>query len=96
MALYQELGTGSSEDDLALNDHIHRFAAEVLRPSAMELDAMSPEEAIANGSVYWDVWRRVKEMGLHKQGMPENVGGVIVALAQRCIVMEEPGWGSID
>ncbi len=55
MALYQELGTGLSEDDLALREHIHRFAVEVLRPSAMELDAMSPEEAIAKGSVYWDV-----------------------------------------
>jgi alkylation response protein AidB-like acyl-CoA dehydrogenase len=96
MALYQELGTGLSEDDLALRDHIHRFAAEVLRPSAMELDAMSSEEAIAKGSVYWDVWRQMKEMGLHRQGMPENIGGVTLAPIQRCVVSEELGWGSID
>jgi alkylation response protein AidB-like acyl-CoA dehydrogenase len=96
MALYQELGTGLSEDDLALREHIHRFAVEALRPSAMELDAMSSEEAIAKGSVYWDVWRQMKEMGLHKQGMPENIGGVTLTPIQRCVVSEELGWGSID
>ena len=96
MALYQELGTGLSEDDLALRDHIHRFAVDVLRPSAMELDAMSSEEAIAKGSVYWGVWRQMKEMGLHRQGMPENIGGVTLTPIQRCVVSEELGWGSID
>jgi alkylation response protein AidB-like acyl-CoA dehydrogenase len=82
-ALYQELGEVLSEGDLALKDHIHRFAAQVLRPSAMKLDAMSAEAAIAKGSVYWDVWRQMKEMGLHRQGMPETVGGVTLTPIQR-------------
>jgi alkylation response protein AidB-like acyl-CoA dehydrogenase len=96
MALYQELGAGLSEEDLALREHFHRFAEEVLRPSAMALDGLSPEEAIAEGSVYWDVWRQIKEMGLHRQGMPEHLGGVTLTPIQGCIVWEELSWGSID
>jgi alkylation response protein AidB-like acyl-CoA dehydrogenase len=96
MALYDELSTGLTEEDLALKDQMHRFAKEVLRPSAMELDPMSPEEAIAEGSVYWDVWREIKKMGLHKQGMPEHLGGVPLTPMQACIVWEELSWGSID
>jgi len=30
MALYQEEGTGVSDDDLALRDHIHRLAVEAV------------------------------------------------------------------
>jgi hypothetical protein len=66
MALYQELGAGLSDEDIELKDQMHRFAKEVLRASAMELDAMTPEEAIAEGSVYWDVWREIKKIGLQK------------------------------
>lgn len=96
MALYHELGAGLSEEDLALREHFHRFAKEVLRPSAMALDGLSPEEAIGEGSVYWDVWRQIKEIGLHKQGMPEHLGGVPLTPIQGCIVWEELSWGSID
>jgi alkylation response protein AidB-like acyl-CoA dehydrogenase len=96
MALYHELGPGLSEEDIALKEEMHRFAAEVLRPAAMKLDAMSPEEAIAEGSVYWDVWREIKRIDLHKQGMPAHLGGVTLTPLQSCIVLEELGWGSID
>ena len=96
MALYQELGPGISADDQALKEHIHRFAAEVLRPSASALDLLSAEEAVAEGSVYWETWRQIKEMGLHKQGLGEAFGDQPMTPLQRCIVMEEMGWGSID
>jgi len=96
MALYQELGAGLSDEDIELKDQMHRFAKEVLRPSAMELDAMTPEEAIAEGSVYWDVWREIKKIGLQKHGMPEHLGGVTLTPMQSCIVWEELSWGSID
>jgi alkylation response protein AidB-like acyl-CoA dehydrogenase len=96
MGSYEEIGAGISEEDLALKEQIHRFAEEVLRPSAMQIDAMSPEEAVAEGSIYWDVWREIKKIGLHKQGMPEPLGGVTLTPLQTCIVLEELGWGSID
>jgi alkylation response protein AidB-like acyl-CoA dehydrogenase len=96
MELYHELGVGLSEEDIALKGQMHRFAEEVLRPSAMTLDAMTPEEAIAEGSVYWDVWREIKKMDLHKQGIPPHLGGVTLTPLQNCIVLEELGWGSID
>jgi alkylation response protein AidB-like acyl-CoA dehydrogenase len=93
---YEELGSGLAQEDLTLRDEIHRFAAEVLRPSAMTLDALSPEQAIEEGSVYWDVWREARKLGLHKQGMPEHLGGVTLSTMQRCLVDEELAWGSID
>jgi alkylation response protein AidB-like acyl-CoA dehydrogenase len=96
VALYHELGPGTDEETEALKEHMHRFAEEVLRPSAMTLDLMSPEEAIAPGSIYWDVWRQIKEMGLHKQGIPEELGGVPLPPGQGMIMIEEIAWGSID
>ncbi|MDI6856770.1 MAG: acyl-CoA dehydrogenase family protein [Dehalococcoidia bacterium] len=96
MDIYHELSVGLTDDDRALKEHIHRFAKEVLRPSAMALDEMTPEQAIAKGSVYWDVWRQIKELGLHKRGMPEHLGGVMLTPIQNCILMEELSWGSID
>jgi alkylation response protein AidB-like acyl-CoA dehydrogenase len=96
MALYEELGAGLGDEDRALKEQIHRFAKEVLRPSSMQLDAMDPEEAIAKGSVYWDVWRQARELGLHRQNMPEHLGGVGFTPLQSCIVAEEMAWGSID
>src|SRR3989304_1393400 len=60
----------------------------------MKLHASIPEEAIAEGSVYWEVWREIKKMDLHKQGMPPHLGGVTLTPLQSCIVLEELGWGS--
>ena len=96
MALYQDLGEPLNDDELALKEHMHRFAAEVLRPSAIALDNLSPEEVIAPGSVYWDTWKKIQDLGMQTRGMPENLGGTTMTPLQNAIMMEEISWGSID
>jgi len=43
--------------------NVHRFAAEVLRPIGAELDRMTPEAVIAEGSPYWRVWEEFGKLG---------------------------------
>ena len=38
MTTYVELNKGLTEEESSLKEQIHRFAAEVFRPAAMELD----------------------------------------------------------
>lgn len=96
MKLYTDLNQKLTPEQLALKEETHRFAREVLRPASVELDKLSPEEVIAEGSVYWDVWRQARQIGLHRQGLPEHLGGVTLDPVSSHIVTEELGWGSVD
>ena len=44
------LEAGLTEEEAAIQDATHRFAAEVMRPIGRKLDRMTPEEVIAEGS----------------------------------------------
>ena len=80
-----------SETSRMVQESVHRFAEEVMRPVGIKLDRMTPEEAIAPGSPYWDVRRQYNELGF----------GVDMLLslepAERAktmsILFEELGWG---
>jgi alkylation response protein AidB-like acyl-CoA dehydrogenase len=80
-----------SETARMVQESVHRFAEEVMRPVGIKLDRMTPEEAIAPGSPYWDVRRQYNELGF----------GVDMLLslepAERAktmsILFEELGWG---
>ena len=39
-----------SEEEKAIQENVHRFARDVMRPIGKKLDGMSPEEVIAEGS----------------------------------------------
>ncbi len=58
-------GLDSQLDELTLEfqQNLHRLAVEVLRPIGTELDRMTPEAVIAEGSPYWDVWTEFKKLG---------------------------------
>ena len=45
--------TPASEEESAIQQSVHRFARDVLRPIGRQLDRMSPEDVIAPGSPYW-------------------------------------------
>jgi alkylation response protein AidB-like acyl-CoA dehydrogenase len=95
--MYTELNTGLTPEETALKTEVHRFAAEVLRPASLELDAMpDPEQVIASGSVYWDVFRKWYELGYHRTSLPESVGGTPLSPMARHILTEELGWGASD
>jgi hypothetical protein len=65
MTTYQELNKSLTFDEVSIKDQIHRFGVEALRPAAMELDPLPPEEVIAPGSVFWEVSRKAYQLGLH-------------------------------
>ncbi len=90
---FLDLNRNLSEDDIALKKGAHKFAKEVMRPIAKELDEMSPREVIAPESPFWDFMRKGYELGYHKILMPPPFGLDLTPL-QQTIVMEELAWGS--
>ena len=96
MTTYVELNKGLTEEESSLKEQIHRFAAEVFRPAAMELDPFTPEQVIDGGSVLWEVFRKYRELGYHLRGMPEAFGGVELSPLSQHIIGEELGWGAAD
>ena len=91
---YFDIDLELTEQDLALKAASHRFAKEVIRPAAKELDAMSAEEVVADGSPLYDFLKQAYQLGYHTILLPEWVGGMGLTPKQTCIVIEELGWGS--
>ncbi len=91
---YFDVNLDLTEEDLALKAAAHQFAEEVMRPIAKELDDMTPEEVIADGSPFWTFMKKAYELGYHKVLIPEQFGGMGLNPRQIAIVMEELGWGS--
>jgi alkylation response protein AidB-like acyl-CoA dehydrogenase len=96
MATYVELNKTLSEEESSLKEQIHRFAAEVLRPTALALDPLPPEEVIASGSPLWEAIRKYRQLGYHLRGMPEEFGGLTLSPLSQHIIGEEMGWGAAD
>ena len=95
--MYLELNKNLTEQEQSIKTEVHRFAEEVLRPAAMELDKVpDPDDVIAKGSVYWDVFRRAYQLGYHTSHLPEVLGGANLSPLARHIYMEEMGWGAAD
>jgi acyl-CoA dehydrogenase len=91
---YLDIDLDLTDDDLALKEAVHKFAKEVIRPVAKELDAMSAEDYVADDSPYHDYMKQLYQLGYHKIFLPESVGGMGLSSKQQCIVVEELGWGS--
>ena len=81
-----------TEEEQAIQEVAHRFAADVMRPIGEKLDKMSPEEAIAKESPLRDYMAKVQESGILD----------LAALAEMDnhqksrifpIIFEEFGWG---
>jgi len=95
-ATYLELNKTVSDAEASIRDQVHRFAEEVLRPAAMELDQMPPEAVIAKESVLWEVFRQVYRLGYHTRSLPEEFGGVGLSPLAQHMYSEEMGWGACD
>lgn len=93
---YLELNKNVTEEEAAIRDQVHRFAEDVLRPAAMELDEMPPEAVIAKESVLWDVFRHIYRLGYHTRALPEEMGGVGLSPLAQHMYSEEMGWGACD
>ncbi|UCF82414.1 MAG: acyl-CoA/acyl-ACP dehydrogenase [Desulfobacteraceae bacterium] len=91
---FAELNYDLSEDDKALKKAAHKFAEEVIRPIAKEMDTMTAEQAISDDSPVWKFLRKGYELGYHKTGIPKQFGGLELNNLQQWIVGEELIWGS--
>ncbi len=89
-----DLNLGLGPEDMDLKATAATFAREVMRPTAVELDLMSPEEVIAPGSPFWSFMAKAYKLGYHKLPFPEAVGGLGLTPLQISIIMEELAWGS--
>ncbi len=91
---YFDLNLNLSSEDIALREAASKFAREVMRPVSVKLDKMTPDEAYAAESPFWDFMRKAYELGYHKLPYPEDFGGPGLTPLQIQIVMEELAWGS--
>jgi alkylation response protein AidB-like acyl-CoA dehydrogenase len=92
---YLDLYLDLTDDDLALKENAHKFALEVMRPIAKELDEMTPDQVISKGSPLWDFLKKGYELGYHSILIPESYGGMGLSPIQQAIVYEELAWGSV-
>ena len=80
-----------SEMSQMVQQTVHRYAQEVMRPVGIKLDRMTPEEVIAPGSPYWEAREKFISLGFGVDGLLE------LEPAERaktmCILFEELGWG---
>ncbi len=91
------LGLTGLEDDLSdqekfLQETTHRFACDVMRPIGEQLDKMTPEEVIAEGSPLWSYLEQIKNAGIVDL---EAIMSMDPAQKARLLplLFEELGWG---
>ncbi|MFH1032907.1 MAG: acyl-CoA dehydrogenase family protein [Pseudomonadota bacterium] len=91
---FLELDLNLNDEDLALKQAAHKFAKDVMRPVAAELDQMTPEEVIAPTSPLWDFMKQAYQLGYHAILIPESYGGMNLTSLQQIMLYEELSWGS--
>ena len=82
---------GLTEEELAVQETVRRYAKEVMRPIGIELDKLSPEEVIAEGSKYWEAIGTFAELGLKPSAFADVPRDEQARLFP--IVYEELGYG---
>ena len=80
-----------TEEERALQESVHRFAEDVIRPAAAKLDRASAEEMIAEGSELWTVLAKSGELGLSLVEMEEMEP--LERARMLAIAIEELSWG---
>jgi acyl-CoA dehydrogenase len=91
---YLDIDLNLTSEDSAIQQNAHKFAENVMRPIAKQLDEMEPEQAVAEGSPLFTFLQKAYELGFHIGDFPEALGGMGVSPRQAQIVDEEMGWGS--
>jgi len=83
-----------SETEKAVQETVHRFAAEVLRPVGQQLDKMpDPQRTIDADSIVWKTMEQYNQLGLNTLGASDNDLSPIENARLNAIITEELGWG---
>lgn len=83
--------TPLSEEERAIQDSVHGFAKDVLRPLGRELDKMTAEQVIAPGSPYYSVFAEAAKLGLDSDLLTQMPADM--AIRVESLIGEEMGWG---
>ena len=87
-----DLEPNLTESERAIQDTVHKFAEEVMRPAGRALDKLTDaEDVIAKDSVLWDVFKRHRELEIDALESPELTSFEQARI--RCLISEEMGWG---
>ena len=101
MAMHQEVplpavglsgfDCGLSEEELSVQEAMHRFAREVMRPLGREVDRLPASQAYQPGSPFWQYHAEAQKLGFG----PEATSGLPPEQAARMegVVVEELAWG---
>jgi alkylation response protein AidB-like acyl-CoA dehydrogenase len=90
-----DIEIGLSDEDQAIRDTAHKFAAEVLRPAGRELDRLpDPADVIAPTSVLWKVFEQYQQIGLGALNFDTEMEPLAKARLT-AIVNEELSWGDV-
>ena len=85
------LETPLNEVEAAVQETVHRFARDIMRPAGQRLDRLSPDEMIAQGSELWSVLEQASGLGLNILELMEMEPLERVRLL--ALVSEELAWG---
>jgi len=82
------------ETEKAIQETVHRFAAEVMRPVGQELDKMpDPQQTIDKDSIVWDAMAQFGKLGIDTLGTIDSEFTPIEHARIQAIICEELGWG---
>ncbi len=95
MTTYFDINLDLTAEDKAIRDEAHKFAKEVIRPIGIEIDRMSAQDAVAEGSPLYDFMKQAYKLGYHKAGIPEEFGGLGCTPLQTHMIWEELYWGNL-
>lgn len=95
MELYRDLAVDLPEECRSLREEAHRFAAEVVRPAASDVDRMADAgKAIADDSPLRSALTAAYDLRYHAAGIPRKFGGLGLSGLAMHVLLEELGWGS--
>ncbi len=92
---YFDVNLDLTWEDREIRTAAHKFAKEVMRPIAREVDRMTAQDAVSKGSPIWEFLRKAYALGYHKASFPTELGGLGFTPLQGLILMEEMAWGSL-
>jgi len=79
------IGFDLTEEQIALQDMAHKFAANEIRPKAAEYDR--------DGTFPIEIFRKAFDLGLMTGFIPEALGGMGLCSLDLCMIEEELAWG---
>ncbi len=79
------IGFDLTEEQIALQDMAHKFAANEIRPKAAECDQ--------TGTFPMEIFRKAFDLGLMTGFIPEALGGLGLGSLESCLIEEELAWG---